>query len=279
MSGPTPAATMSFGRALLNTPTRARSRVYQAGRMIARRSVAISVPRPTRTPMSTSASEPTRRAQCDQDHHDEDRRRNPEHGLQPGAHGARDHPPAGEVDVAAARVDDAGEDVEERRLARAVRPDQADDRAPRDLEVGLADGDEAAEALRDAMGAQQDVARGRLDLDAEGGRLQRFGLLHPFGLLGRDAPRHPGRRRPPPGRAPRALRASRGPGEGIVGHSQHRRRQLTALEGIRPLDVAGRRAAPRRGAPRVACDSGRGPRAAAASSRQAPGRTGRTGTA
>ena len=45
------------------------------------------------------------------------------------------------------RVDDPGDDVEERRLAGAVRPDDADDRALRDVEVDVADGDQAAETL------------------------------------------------------------------------------------------------------------------------------------
>ena len=53
------------------------------------------------------------------------------------------------------RVDDARDDVEERRLAGAVGADEADDRALRDHQVGLAHRDEAAEPLGDVPGAQQ----------------------------------------------------------------------------------------------------------------------------
>ena len=68
---------------------------------------------------------------------------------------------------AAGRVVDAGDDVEERRLAGAVRPDQADDRALRDREVDAVDRDQAAEALGHAAGrggcrsSLQGVARRR----------------------------------------------------------------------------------------------------------------------
>ena len=60
-----------------------------------------------------------------------------------------------ERDLAAGRVEDAGDDVEERRLAGAVGPDQADDRALRDREVDVVDGDQAAEALRDVLGVEE----------------------------------------------------------------------------------------------------------------------------
>ena len=60
-----------------------------------------------------------------------------------------------EDDPAGGRLVDAGEHVEERRLAGAVRADQADDRAARDREVDVVDGDEPAELL-----AQPDARRG-----------------------------------------------------------------------------------------------------------------------
>ena len=59
--------------------------------------------------------------------------------------GAGDHPPPPELDGTVGGVDDAEQDVEERRLAGAVRSDQADDRPFGDREVDLVDGDEAAE--------------------------------------------------------------------------------------------------------------------------------------
>jgi hypothetical protein len=60
--------------------------------------------------------------------------------------------------LARSRLVDAGEHVEERRLARAVRADQADDRATRDREVDVVHGDEAAELLPYAGRLEQDVA-------------------------------------------------------------------------------------------------------------------------
>ena len=47
------------------------------------------------------------------------------------------------------RVEDARDDVEERGLARAVRPDEADDRARGMTRSALVDGDQATEALGD----------------------------------------------------------------------------------------------------------------------------------
>ena len=52
---------------------------------------------------------------------------------------------------------DAREHVEERRLAGAVRTDQADDRAARDGEIDVVDRDEAAELLTERLRLQQDV--------------------------------------------------------------------------------------------------------------------------
>ena len=50
---------------------------------------------------------------------------------------------------------DAGEHVEERRLPRAVRADEADDRALGDGEVDVVHGGQAAELLAHALGGQQ----------------------------------------------------------------------------------------------------------------------------
>src|SRR5437870_3543020 len=62
---------------------------------------------------------------------------------------------AGEHDAAARRLVDAGQHVEEGRLAGAVGPDQADDRPLRDREVDVVYGDEAAELLPNHLGCQQ----------------------------------------------------------------------------------------------------------------------------
>ena len=90
---------------------------------------------------------------------DHDRWRHPEHRLQPGPDRPADHPPARDPDVAAGRVEDADDDVEEGRLAGPIRPDQADDRPARDLEVDLLDRDEAAERLRHLSGVEDQVRR------------------------------------------------------------------------------------------------------------------------
>ena len=60
-----------------------------------------------------------------------------------------------ERDRALGRLEQAGDDVEERRLARAVGADEADDRALGDVEVDRAHRDEAAEALRDPAGVER----------------------------------------------------------------------------------------------------------------------------
>ena len=57
-----------------------------------------------------------------------------------------------EDDLARRRRVGAGEHVEERRLAGAVRADQARDRAAREPEVDVGDGDEAAELLAQPCG-------------------------------------------------------------------------------------------------------------------------------
>ena len=66
-----------------------------------------------------------------------------------------DEAPPLEGDAPGVRLDEAGHHVEEGRLARAVRPDQSDDRGGRDQEVDLVDGDEAAEALAHTPHLQQ----------------------------------------------------------------------------------------------------------------------------
>ena len=60
-----------------------------------------------------------------------------------------------EPDVAGVGLVDAGDEVEERRLAGAVRPDHADDLALVDVQVELVDAREPAEALRDALELEQ----------------------------------------------------------------------------------------------------------------------------
>jgi hypothetical protein len=64
-----------------------------------------------------------------------------------------------EDDLAAGGLVDARQHVEERRLAGPVRPDEAHDRAARDEEVHVLDGDQAAELLPDPVGLE-DVAVG-----------------------------------------------------------------------------------------------------------------------
>ena len=65
------------------------------------------------------------------------------------------------VIVPGGRLVDAGEHVEERRLAGAVRADQRDDLAARHGEVDVVDGDEAAELLADAARDEDVVVRRR----------------------------------------------------------------------------------------------------------------------
>ena len=68
-----------------------------------------------------------------------------------------DRPRAVEHDLARRRRVDAGQHVEERRLARAVRADQADDRAARHREVDVVEGDQAAELLAQPCGDEEVV--------------------------------------------------------------------------------------------------------------------------
>ena len=67
---------------------------------------------------------------------------------------ADDRPPL-EQDLARVGAVDAGDQVEERRLARAVRPDHADDLALVHMEVELRDDAEAAEGERDRTQLQE----------------------------------------------------------------------------------------------------------------------------
>ena len=66
--------------------------------------------------------------------------------------------PAVEDDAARGRLVDAGDHVEERRLAGAVGPDQAHDGALRDREVDVVDRDQAAELLSQRVDLEQEVA-------------------------------------------------------------------------------------------------------------------------
>ncbi len=65
------------------------------------------------------------------------------------------HVLAAELDLPGGRLVDAGEHVEERRLAGAVRADQAGDRAFGDREVDVVDGDEPAELLPEVLRSEQ----------------------------------------------------------------------------------------------------------------------------
>src|ERR687884_115471 len=70
--------------------------------------------------------------------------------------------PAVEDHGARRRLVDARQHVEEGRLAGAVRADQADDRAARNEEVDVVDGDEAAELLPELLRLEQVAVRARL---------------------------------------------------------------------------------------------------------------------
>ena len=62
-----------------------------------------------------------------------------------------------EDDVATGRLVDARDQVEQRRLAGAVRADHADDLAPVDVEIEIVDDLEAAEGHRDALQIEEPV--------------------------------------------------------------------------------------------------------------------------
>ena len=72
------------------------------------------------------------------------------------------------VQVALVGLVEAGEQVEQRRLARAVRADERGDRTPLDLEVLDVDGDQTAELPADLVGDEDRVGLGHAgrELDA-----------------------------------------------------------------------------------------------------------------
>ena len=84
-----------------------------------------------------------------------------------GGHAATASVPS-KLHVAAVRLVEAGEQVEQRRLAGTVRADQRGDRAARDLEVLDVDGGEAAERAADVVGDED-----RVDLRARRARRRR----------------------------------------------------------------------------------------------------------
>jgi len=59
---------------------------------------------------------------------------------------------------------DAGEDLDERRLAGAVVADERDDLARVHVEVDVGERGDRAEMLRDPLEAEHEFARGRLSL-------------------------------------------------------------------------------------------------------------------
>ena len=60
--------------------------------------------------------------------------------------------PAGDLGVAARRQEEGGQDAQGRRLAGAVRPDQAEDLTGLDVQVDAGDGERAVVALDQALG-------------------------------------------------------------------------------------------------------------------------------
>src|SRR5256885_4687460 len=60
-------------------------------------------------------------------------------------------------DAAGARLEELGQQVEDRGLAGAVRPDQRMDRAAVDLEVDFPDRGEAAKLLSETVGLQDQI--------------------------------------------------------------------------------------------------------------------------
>src|SRR6185437_5011655 len=65
------------------------------------------------------------------------------------------------MNLATGRLQDARDQVERRRFARAIWTDQADDLARLHLEADIVDGDEPAELLARAIDDQQRVTRRR----------------------------------------------------------------------------------------------------------------------
>ena len=144
---PIPAATTSLGRALRRMPSRARRVVYQAGRMVATTSVMTSAMRTPAMvedePVVALRGGPEREG----DQGDHERRDDPQDRFEPDPARPGDQGLALERHGSGGRVDDPGDDVEERRLARAVGADDADDAAGRDVQVDVADRHQAAEPL------------------------------------------------------------------------------------------------------------------------------------
>ena len=115
-----------------------------------------------------------------------------------------------ERDAALVHVEEAGQAVEERRLAGAVRPDDARDRAFLEFEVELADGGQAAEPLGDLVGLQQGGHRG-----ASGSESMRCRVLVHRGRRPSAAPpRRPRRPRPRPPRRRPPCRSAAAPRRG-----------------------------------------------------------------
>ena len=108
-----------------------------------------------REPDDDRAVTPALDAEADRQQRHQERGQDPHDGLEPASYRSGDDASAGKVDLTGGRVVDPGDDVEERRLARAVRPDEADDRLLGDRELDVVDRDEAAESLRDTRGFEE----------------------------------------------------------------------------------------------------------------------------
>ena len=145
---------MSFGRALRKIPSRASSRVYHARPGDRRAAASRSAPRCVRA----TPDDPGRLRVVDAERREAVRMptmtagSDPDERLEPAADRVgRSSCGRSTATDARGRVVDPGDDVEERGLARAVRPDQADDRAARDVEADVVDRDQAAEPLGDVL--------------------------------------------------------------------------------------------------------------------------------
>jgi hypothetical protein len=69
--------------------------------------------------------------------------------------------PAVDIDLAGARLDEAGDHAEDRRLARAARPQQRDEGAAAHREGDVVDRDGTAVALGDAVDLDTEIRRRR----------------------------------------------------------------------------------------------------------------------
>ena len=155
--GRCPAATMSFGPRAAEDAEPREQALYQAGRMIAETSIVISERR------AVSAADDRRSSSALVAPSGDGRSAiattiagtTQTNGSSQARHGrAISVRPRNATGPAVGSID-AGDDVEEGRLAGAVRPDEADDRALRDVEVDVVDGDQAAEPLRDVRRASR----------------------------------------------------------------------------------------------------------------------------